>query len=204
MRTVRLILLILPWIIIILFVLWNNADEAGPTKTVTSTIILQEVESLGKLELVKYKFKEITEVEELSEKYLKIFQLGPDSKIALISEGEAIGCIDLTKINTTDIQLTSDTLFIQLPEPELCNYKLDMDKTRIYSIQTNPLKDERAFIQNAYRSAENEIKKAALASGLLEQTKANAITILKPFLERASGRKVVFVQKPEDSLIKEF
>lgn len=188
--------------LLLFFVIKENLSEKTVIEEqLNNTAVLTQIESLGKLELVKYNFKEITELEELSKKYLSIFQLGPDSRIALISEGQAVGCIDLEKMNLDDVLIENDTLFVSLPNPELCYYKLDLSKSRIYSLQTNPLKDERAFIEKAYKSAENEIKKAALNSGILEQTRINAKTMLKPFLENVSGKVVVFTDKPEDTVI---
>lgn len=202
MRTIRLLLLIMPWIIIVVMLVWNERSKTEEsTPTVTNTSVITEIQSLGKLELVKYNFKEITELKELSQKYFKIFQLGPDSKIALISEGQAVGCIDLTKISEDDINILGDSLFVKLPEPEICYYKLDMSKTRIYSLQTNPLKDEKEFIQKAYKSAEEEIKEAALSSGILNQTRNNGELILRPLLEEISGKTVIFTQKPEETRI---
>lgn len=202
MRTLRLIILILPWVLLVLFVIKDNfSKETKNEQVLNNTAVLTQIEKLGKLELVKYNFKEITELEELSKKYLSIFQLGPDSKIALISEGHAVGCIDLEKMSLADIKVDADTLFISLPPPELCYYKLDLSKSRIYSLQTNPLKDERAFIQKAYKSAEEEIKNAALNSGIIEQTNFNARTMLKPFLENISGKVVVFVERPDSIII---
>ncbi|MBL6449717.1 DUF4230 domain-containing protein [Fulvivirga sp. 29W222] len=197
----RLILKLFPWLIILLLGGWVYvtlmSDEKAETIINRSTI-LQEVEALGKLELVKYNFKEITEVTEVSKEYFRLFKLGPDSKIALISEGHAVGCIDLTKIRESDLILENDTLFVNLPSPEICYYKLDMEKTRIYSLQTNPMKDEKSFIQKAYKHAEREIKVSALNSGILEQTRENAEIILKPLLEQVSGHKVILKTKMEE------
>lgn len=200
MRTIAILIRLFPWIIVLSLAFWiylKFHDQPQEGENINRSAILYEIESLGKLELVRYNFKEITEVEELSKEYFRLFKLGPDSKIALISEGQAVGCIDLTKISAKDIVLSPDTLFIQLPEPELCYYKLDMDKTRIYSLQTNPLKDEKLFIQKAYKHAEKEIKESAIKSGILKQTKINAEQILKPMLESWSGRKVVLQNQNE-------
>jgi len=203
MRTIRLVLLILPWVLVAGLLAWGKLDKEQPTETlINSSTVLREVEALGKLELVKYNFKEITELEELSKKYLNIFQLGPDSRIALISEGQAVGCLDLTKLKEEDVTVTEDTVYIALPKAELCYYKLDMEKTRIYSLQTNPLKDEKSFIQKAYKQAEKEIKESALRSGILKQTEENADIMLKPLIEQMSGRTVVFSKKQENSTIR--
>ncbi|UII34446.1 DUF4230 domain-containing protein [Fulvivirga ulvae] len=197
----RLIIKLFPWLVIILLGAWVYITYKSDQKIETiinRSAILQEVEALGKLELVKYNFKEITEVTEVSKEYFRLFKLGPDSKIALISEGHAVGCIDLTKIKESDLVLEDDTLYINLPSPEICYYKLDMENTRIYSLQTNPMKNEKEFIQKAYKHAEREIKASALNSGILEQTRENAEIILKPLLEQVSGHKVVLITRVEE------
>jgi hypothetical protein len=195
MATLRELLRILPWILflLILFLWWNNYNKnEEPQTIVNSSVMLKEIEVLGKMELVRYNFKEITELTEVSEEYFRIFKLGPDQKIALISSGQAVGCIDLTRMKEEDIQINSDTVYIRLPEPEICYYKLDMENTRIYSLQTNPLKEDGPFIQKAYKLAEREIRQAAMTSGILDQTKVNAELILTPIFEKISGKTVVF------------
>lgn len=198
---IRLIIKLLPWLIIIMLGIWGYVTYKSDQKVetiVNRSAVLQKIEALGKLELVRYNFKEITEVTEMSKEYFHLFKLGRDSKIALISEGQAVGCIDLTKIKEEDIVMDNDTLYITLPEPEICYYKLDMENTRIYSLQTNPLKDDKKFIQKAYKHAEREIKASALNSGILEQTQTNAELILKPLLEGISGRKVILLTRMKE------
>ena len=205
MKTIQIFLRSLPWLIIMALIAWIAIPTRSGEKTVVTvnrSAILKEVEAMGKLELVKYNFKEITELTELSEEFLKIFKLGPDSKIALISMGEAVGCLDLSVMKEEDVILEGDSIYIQLPGPELCYYKLDMEKTEIYSLQTNPLKDEGEFIQRAYRQAEREIKEAALASGILDQATTNAVLILKPLLESMTGKTVLFTQRPDSVRIR--
>lgn len=202
---IRLFLKILPYLLIIAASLWiyekiRTYNEVQSDENVYHDLVLQKVEDLGRLELVRYQFKEITELEKLSKKYFKIFQLGPDSKIALISTGEAVGCIDLTKMTREDIYSDEDAVVITLPRPELCYYKIDLQKSRIYSLQTNPLMDEKEFIQEAYRSAEEQIKQAALDAGILYQTEENAEKVLRPIFEEISGKKVYFRYKREESI----
>ncbi|UII22766.1 DUF4230 domain-containing protein [Fulvivirga ligni] len=195
MRTVRMLIFVFPWflaVVLAFWLYWDNRDEKQESELIISnSTILQKVESLGKMELVRYNFKEITELKQVSKEYFRLFKLGPDSKIALISAGHAVGCIDLTKVQEKDISIQQDTIFMRLPAPEICYYKLDMENTKIYDMQTNPLKDEKAFIQKAYKNAEREIRNAAMNSGILDQTRANAELIMKPMLEEMSGKVVI-------------
>ena len=191
----------IPWFLILILGLilysTNSHRAANPEARITHSTVLQEVEALGRLELVRYNFKDITELEQQSKEYFfKIIKFGPDSKIALVSVGSAVGCIDLTRIEQEDVRLEEDTVYIRLPEPELCNYQLNMEETHIYALETNPMIDEKKFIQRAYTLAEQRIKESALQSGILDQTRDNAEIVLTAILEKMTGKPVVFVRQP--------
>lgn len=205
-QILRLILRWVPWALALVglyFLLRGAANwfdrRQEPVETVSHHTILQEIEKLGRLELVHHNYKEITELKEKNEPYLWLFEV-PDSKVVVISHGEAVGCVDLQKILERDIRIEGDTVLIHLPEPELCYYKLDMENTRIYSIEKQVYyKKDSELAQKALRLAERQMRDAALKSGILEQTRQNAETMLKPFLENVSGRKVIFLEQlPEE------
>lgn len=204
MKSLNTILIVFPWIALLVISAWyfsTKTTSSDQNEIINNNLILTEIETLGKVELVKYNFKEITELKSLSPEYWKIFKLGPDSEIVLISVGAATGCIDLTKLSENDITNRNDTIYINMPNPELCYFKLDMAKTRIYSLQTNPLLDKKEFIKKAYELAESEIKDAALNTGILDQTRKNADLILKPLFEKISGKVVIFTSHPEPTVI---
>ena len=58
-------------------------------------------------------------------------------------------------------------------------------------METGIFTNEKGFIEKAYQSAENQIKEAALNSGILLQTKQNAELVLKPILQELSGKAVI-------------
>ncbi|MEZ4904751.1 MAG: DUF4230 domain-containing protein [Spirosomataceae bacterium] len=172
---------------------WFSFGNTQDTET-THAMVLQEVQALGKLELVRYNFKDIVEHQQIN-------QLFPNSKAVLIVQGEAIGCIDLTKITTSDVSSEADTVVVHLPEPELCSYKIDHSKSKVYNTEYTFL-DEAKLVQEAYRQAERQIQQSALEMGILEQTKQNANQILKPVLEKISGKKVVLRYRMKATLPK--
>ncbi|WKN41231.1 DUF4230 domain-containing protein [Tunicatimonas pelagia] len=174
---------------------WTTSVVPEPSEAEVTTMLITEIEALGKMELVKYRFQEVTEVKELSPEFLNIFKLDSDSKAILITQGEAVGCLDLLKISTTDIKITSDTVWMHLPEPELCYYKLDLEKTRLYSVETGLFANRDQFISRAYRQAERQIRDAATGSEILDETEVNAHRILRPMLEELSGKTIIFTEK---------
>lgn len=211
-------MLFIPWILLLLtLLLWSlgvNLPEFNKSRleVINSTVIIERIEELGKLELVRYNFKEIYDYQAISEgkisgsTTLKVYDFSPDLKVVLIASGEAVGCIDLRNMDHKGIQVTTDTLYFRIPDPELCFYKLDMENTRIYDFEQYGFwsrlfseDDEmEETIEKAYRAAERQIKIAALESGILEQTAKNGEIILRPFLEKISGKQVVFTYQPEE------
>ncbi len=203
----KLILKILPWLLTVGLLSWMLIQEKLSfskeriTKIETNTM-LTRVEQMGKMELVKYNFQEVTEVKKIAQSIdFKLFKYKPvpDSKGVLISQGSAVGCIDFSKIQESDLSSSGDTIFITLPSPEICYFKIDLEKSRMYDLQIQYMsKEERQnFIQELYRVAEKEIKNASLKSGILEQTKENAHSVLRPMLERLSDRTVIVQFEPE-------
>lgn len=156
------------------------------------TVVLQEVTKMGKLELVRYRFKDVVEHEQIRQWF-------PNPKAVLIIEGEAVGCLDLTKITAADITATGDTLVVHLPDPELCSYKVDHQRSKVYNTEF-AFFEEAVLINEAYRQAEKQIRQSALNGGILEQTRRNADQILKPFLERVSGKKVFLTTRMKATL----
>jgi hypothetical protein len=195
-------------VLIILYLSKNSLfTREHKIEVIDSTVILEEIEKLGKLELVKYNFKEIYDYKQLSEgkvvgnSILQIHDYTPDLNVVLVASGEAVGCIDLTKMDIEDISQKNDTLIILLPAPELCYYKLDMENTRVYSFKTKSWwsklfsdeNEDKQVLQNAYRQTERRIEKAAYESGILSSTNEQAKSMLKPMLEAMTGKKVVII-----------
>jgi hypothetical protein len=156
--------------------------KADEIKT-THNIVIKEIASLGKMELVKYSFRDVVE-QEIIRDFL------PDPKAILIVQGEAVGCIDLSKISEKDLVTKSDTLILNLPNPEVCYHKIDHSKSKIYKTDY-AFMNESLLLDEAYRKAEEQILQSALSSNILEQTKKNADLILKPLVENISKKKVI-------------
>ncbi len=182
-------ILIITTIILGGLLLRNSLFSVGdkPETIITHDIVVKEMQQLGKLELVRYKLKDVME-------YKEVKRFMPDAKALLIISGEVVGCIDLQKIKLNDItrKEKDSILYIRLPAPELCYVKINHSESRVYNTE-NTFFSGGEVVEKAYKETEKQIEKAALSSNILEQTKQNASIILKPFLEKIAGRKVVFI-----------
>ena len=200
---------LIPWLIVLVlgYLLWTHRDairqaEADELPDIPpSTVLIERIEAMGKLELVKYSFQEVTEMKELSPSVLNLIKLDADSKAILISRGEAVGCVDLTKMTDRDISVVGDSVFIRLPPPELCYYKLNVNDTKLYSVETGLFANRDQFISRAYQQAEKNIEKAARKSDILRQSQYQAKMILRPLLEEVSGKTVIFTERLPDTRI---
>jgi hypothetical protein len=216
----RIILRVFPWLLVVvlalfLWISWSGFWQ-GEQRIVEEDhqVILRSIEPLGKIELVKYNFKDIFEYRDVGKGNIIIQLLtgqlaDADVEVILIAEGEVVGCLDLKKITAADISSGSDTITVFLPAPEICYYKLNLENTRIYKLDygnfwskllpENSTKRQE-IIDNAYRKAESKIREQALESGILENTIENAELILKPWLESLTGKTIILQHKLDTTL----
>jgi hypothetical protein len=186
---------ILPWLLLItavFFLVKKLAPYLMPESEkvkITHNTILDKIDDLGRLELVRYNFKDVVEYEK------DISQWLPNSKSVLIVAGEAVGCIDLRQVTRQDITFTNDSVItVKLPEPEICYFKVDHGKSKVFALQNTYFQDAK-LVDEGYKYAEKHIRQSALNAGILQQTAVNAEKILKPLLESLTGKQIVLQHK---------
>ena len=168
----------------------NPLAAREPQVTVTHNTVLTQVEALGRLELVRYRFKDVVEYKKSSK-----YPFLPDAKAALIVGGEAVGCLDLRKIKPQDVTLEGDSVVrVLLPAPELCTFQVDHSQSRVFSTENTFFQDAQV-VDEAYRYAEAQVRRSALQSGILAETQRNAEQILVPMLRTLTGRRVIIGQR---------
>jgi len=156
---------------------------------ISDFIVLEKIEAMGKIELVKYQLKDAVSY---SDKRSTENFLIPDRKILLILSGEAVGCIDFTQIKRQHISITGDSVFVALPQPELCYAKINHQDCKVFDLSTAKILDKTDLIDMAYKMAEKRVEKMAMASNIMDETKHNAELLLKPLLEQLTEKKVIF------------
>ncbi len=173
-------------IILTLIISWFLFRDNTPDTRImeTNEMAVTKIQAIGKMELVKLNIKDVMEYT-IERDYL------PDSRVLLVVSGEMAGCIDLAKITAKQINISDSVVKIILPKPEICYYKIDQQKTRIYNATTYFLLDNEALTtQLALKKAENYFKSDSLNQVVFRETELNAQKILKPFLESITGKKV--------------
>ncbi|MCZ8286081.1 MAG: DUF4230 domain-containing protein, partial [Bacteroidia bacterium] len=180
---------ITPYLVVIvltLIIAWFlfRPKEDSTKITETNDMAVTKIQAIGRIELVKLTIKDVLEYN-IERDYL------PDSKVLLVVSGEMAGCIDLAKIRKDQISVKDSVVRIVLPKPEMCYYKIDQQKTRIYNATTYFLLDNEALItQLAYRRAENYFRSDSLNQIVYKETEANVQTMLRPLLESITQKRV--------------
>ena len=172
----RKLLSILPWLFLAIAAYMFLAKKFSINTTVESKhqLLVEKIEAIGKLELVRYQISDVLEHKNRTD-FL------PDASVLLIVKAEAVGCIDLKKIISTDITIDADTAVVNLPQPEICFVKID---TKMAYFREGILVDE------AYKAAERQVTAEVKKSDILTQTKTNAISVLKPIIEGLGYKNV--------------
>ncbi|PRD56365.1 DUF4230 domain-containing protein [Sphingobacterium gobiense] len=169
------ILIIVGWFLVVRY-------GSGPTSESKHQLLIERIEAMGKLELVKYRFSDVLEHKNVTA-YL------PDASVLLIVKADAVGCIDLTKLSPRDIVVIRDSVSIRLPDPEICYVKIDHQASKVYDTKMAFFR-EATLVDEAFKSAEKEIYKEVRNSDILRQTKDNAIHVFRPLLEGLGFPKI--------------
>lgn len=171
------------------FLPWKNMFIKPDQKVQVHSIVLEKIETLGKLELVKYRFQDVVKHEVIRDWF-------PDPKVLLFVEGEAVGCVDFAAIDSNSVVVMTDTLMVFLPAPELCYSRIDHEKSRVYDTEFTFF-EEAELVDAAYAEAERQIQQAAFQADILLQTKEQAETMLRPILETLANQPVKIAWQKE-------
>jgi hypothetical protein len=157
-----------------------------PTPTIIPdpVTIVREVRSLARLETIQYTVEKVITAETGQGALGFLF----GDKLLFIAHGVVIAGIDLDKLTPDDIRIDSDgRVYLRLPDPEIFVATLDNEQSYVYDRDTGLLTRGDITLEAAARkAAEDEIRKAALEDGILEQAKRNAESTLYSML-RAMG-----------------
>lgn len=163
----------------------------NPTPTIQPDpiTIIHEVRSLARLETLQYSIEKIITADSGQGELSILF----GDKLIFVAHGKVIAGIDLEKIQTEDIRIKNDVLHIKLPEAELFTVTLDNEKSYVYDRETGIFSTGNVNLETlARQSAEEEIRKAAIEDGILEQAKMNGENFLIRLVRSLGYDEVVF------------
>jgi hypothetical protein len=167
------------------------AQLMNPTPTVIPDpiTIIREVQSLARLETIQYSVEKVITAEINQGVFGPLF----GDRLLFVAHGYVIAGVDLSQLESDQLQLEDGVLFVTLPEAEIFVATLDNDNSYVYDRETGILrKSDQDLETSARHIAEQEIEKAALEDGILAQAQQNAEVYLERLLNTLGYEQVVF------------
>jgi len=179
----------------------NRANEALQTQVSdllhpTPTIIpdpvtyIYDVRALARLETIQYSVEKVITAEQNQGTFDFLF----GDRMLFVAHGTVIAGIDMEKIQPGDMQLADGILNVRLPPAEVFIASIDNQKSYVYTRETGMLSKQAVDLETlARQSAEQEIMKAAIEDGILQQAQTNGETFLLKFFNSLGYKTVIFV-----------
>ena len=168
------------------------ANLLHPTPTIIPDPItyINEIRALARLETIQYSIEKVITGEMGSGTFDAFF----GDKILFVAHGTVIAGIDMEKLKPEHMRFENGVLTVKLPPAEVFIATLDNEKSYVYDRQTGILTKPDPNLEPLVRQkAEEEILKAAIEDGILEQAKVNAEAYLTRFFAALGFPNVIFV-----------
>ncbi len=165
----------------------------NPTPTIIPDPVtyIQEVRALARLETIQYSVEKVITAEIGQGNFNFLF----GDTLLFVAHGVAIAGIDMSKIQPQNMVLVNGVLNVRLPPAEIFIVTLDNNKSYVYRRDTGILTKQTVDLETLARQrAEEEIQKAVLEDGILNQAQNNAELFLYKFFQSLGYRDVVFIK----------
>jgi len=164
-----------------------------PTPTILPdpVTIVREVRALARLETIQYTVEKVITAETGQGALGFLF----GDRLLFIAHGVVIAGVDLDRVTPDDIRFDAQgRVYLKLPAPEIFVATLDNEHSYVYDRDTGLLTRGDVTLEAAARqAAEDEIRKAAVEDGILEQAQKNAESALYRLLRALGIPDVIFV-----------
>ena len=168
----------------------SNLLHPTPTIIPDPVTYINEVRALARLETIQYSIEKVITGETGGGTFQALF----GDKILFVGHGTVIAGIDMEKIQPEHLRFENGVLTVKLPPAEIFIATLDNEKSYVYDRETGVLAKPDVNLETMVRQrAEDEIRKAALEDGILEQAQANAEAYLFKFFAALGYPNAIFI-----------
>lgn len=167
----------------------------NPTPTIIPDPVtyISEVRALARLETIQYSIEKVITAEIGQGTFDFLF----GDRMLFVAHGIVIAGIDMEKIAPEHLRVENGVLYVTLPPAEIFVATLDNQKSYVYDRDTGFLSKGVQDLETlARQSAEDEIRRAALEDGILQQAQTNAENYLYRFFQALGYDNVIFVSNP--------
>ena len=168
------------------------SDLLNPTPTIIPDPVtyINEIRALARLETIQYSVEKVITGETGGGTFGAFF----GDKILFVGHGTVIAGIDMEKLTPENMRYENGVLTVKLPPAEIFIAALNNEKSYVYDRDTGLLTKPDPNLETLVRQrAEEEILKAALEDGILEQAQTNAEAYLLKFFNALGFPNTIFV-----------
>jgi hypothetical protein len=171
----------------------SNLLNPTPTIIPDPVTYINEIRALARLETIQYSVEKVI----TGQTGGGMFEFALGDKILFVGHGTVIAGIDMEKLTPENMRFENGVLTVQLPPAEIFIAALDNEKSYVYQRDTGLLARPDPNLETLVRqSAEQEILKAALEDGILEQAQINAEAYLIKFFAALGFPNTIFAENP--------
>jgi hypothetical protein len=168
----------------------SNLLNPTPTIIPDPVTYINEVRALARLETIQYSIEKVITGETGGGTFQSLF----GDKILFVGHGTVIAGIDMEKLQPENMRFENGVLTVKLPPAEIFIATLDNEKSYVYDRETGILAKPDVNLETLVRQrAEEEIRKAALEDGILEQAQLNAEAYLFKFFAALGYPNTIFI-----------
>jgi len=162
-----------------------------PPRTTTGPVVVEGIQELDQLATVRWT-ESVPVTRETGGDILE--RLFSGEKVLVVATGEVEAGVDLGDIGEDDVSVNSDTVTIDLPEPEILSASLDEEKTRVYDRDFSPLnvRPDDDLVKEARLQALEKIRGAARENRILDTAEHNAEDSVRAFVSTLGLEEVRF------------
>lgn len=167
---------------------------ATPVVLPDPVTIVHEVQDLARLETASYSFEKVLRAEREQDLLWGVF----GETMLFVAHGEVVAGVDLEKMNEEDVQVVDpDTVMVHMPEPEIFYVVLDNQRSYVADRDTGLLTQADPQLETIVRRrADEELRRAAEESDILERADENATAYMRDFLQSLGFEEVIFTDTP--------
>ena len=173
-----------------------NISKIKNNKNSELNDFLLKIDALGNYKLVTFNLNYAV-MDTLAGDTSGINKLNTKEKVLAIINGSIDACINLKRIDRSNIKEDNDTAYVSLPMPVLCDAKINYERSIIYDVNFNSRILDQNSVDKLYPAAMNNLKAEAIRIGILDRAKENARQILQP-LVREMLKKNILLKFEED------
>ena len=168
----------------------SNLLNPTPTIIADPVTYINEIRALARLETIQYSIEKVITGETGGGTFQTLF----GDKILFVGHGTVIAGIDMEKLQPEDMRFENGVLTVRLPPAEIFVATLDNEKSYVYDRETGILAKPDVNLETLVRQrAEEEIRKAALEDGILQQAQLNAEAYLFKFFAALGYPNTIFL-----------